>query len=403
MQIIDDFLPADIYARVRAMLAAAPYCYGAKSNSRTDPHGHWSWKPLHDNRHNLADLTPQAHRIGLADVWREVCIRTNMSQKGCSQPSSCNQPCLIRCYVNGYTYGTDGYFHTDSGRHDEITAILYVCDRWEPDWAGETVVLSPSRSDIAGACLPRPNRLLVIPSDQLHAARAVSRKCPELRTVLVFKLRPRRSEEFEQLSTWLVQHGALQIDHQHGSLHDHLVRVYQLLEDRGLAVHCCRAGGLHSLYGTNAFKRQLLSASPHGRAEVAGAFGQPAENLSYMFSILNRPQTLDNTAAQFPFVGAANVGGTNLELRYNQSLHCDADTVRDLCLIECANLQDQNSLGKWRHLERLWQSLAPKSSAQMTTASTPGGKDAPPESERLHKIIDKHSLLSFTQMRPQKE
>ena len=370
MQIIDGFLTTEVYARVRAMVAAAPYCYGARSNSRTDPYGHWSWKPLHDDRHNLADLTPQAHRIGLADVWREVCNRT--------VPAPMQPPCLIRCYVNGYTYGTDGYFHTDSGRADEITAILYVCDRWEPDWAGETVVLSPSRSDIAGACLPRPNRLLVIPSDQLHAARSVSRKCPELRTVLVFKLRSRRSEEFEQLSTWLVQHGALQIGHQHGSLHDHLVRVYQFLEDRQVAVHCCRAGGLHSLYGTNAFKRQLLSPSPHSRAEVASAFGQQAENLSYMFSILNRPQTLDHAAAQFPFVGAANVGGTNLELRYNQSLHCDADTVRDLCLIECANLHVQNSLGKWQHLSRLWQSLAPKSSAQMTTASTPGAEDAAP-------------------------
>jgi SM-20-related protein len=363
MQIFDNALPIDLYNRVKNAIVCAPLQYGSKSNSQTDPHGHLSWKPLYDKKDNLGDLTDHFAQnpltYALRDAWLHLKGKNDLK--------------LIRCYVNGYTYGMDGYVHTDSHRKGEHTAILYVCDTWEADWAGETVELRDG--DVVGACLPRPNRLLVLSSDQPHVGRAVSRKCNIMRTVLVFKSRPRRSQEFETLSNWLVQHGSLQIEHQHGSLHDHLVRVFQLLEDRQVAVPCCRAGGLHSIYGTNSFQRQLVSPSPHGRAEVAGAFGQPAENLSYIFSILNRPQTLDSACAQVPIIGHAN-----LELRFNQPFKCDADTIRDLCLIECANLLDQNSLDKWPHLKHLWQHGSVVRDAQPgTDAGGPTTGGAPAE------------------------
>ena len=37
---------------------------------------------------------------------------------------------LIRCYLNGYTFGTDGYFHADSERPDEHATALFMNDYW---------------------------------------------------------------------------------------------------------------------------------------------------------------------------------------------------------------------------------------------------------------------------------
>ena len=345
MQIFDNALPIDLYNCVKNAIGCAPLQYGSKSNSHTDPHGHLSWKPLHDKKDNLGDLTDHFAQnpltYALRDAWLHLKGRNDLK--------------LIRCYVNGYTYGMDGYVHTDSHRKGEHTAILYVCDRWEADWAGETVELRDG--DVVGACLPRPNRLLVLSSDQPHVGRAVSRKCNIMRTVLVFKSRPPRTAQFEQLSTWLMQHDAFRLEHHDGSLHDHLCRVYQLLVDHGASAVSSLGGGLHSIYGTNAYQRQLLSPSPHGRAAVAGAFGQRPEGLAYWFSLLDRPHTLD-WAASFLVDERLRTDSDHhfaLECRHQDRYHAPWRDAMDLCLIEAANLLDQNSLDKWPHLKHLWQ------------------------------------------------
>ncbi len=309
--------------------------YGSKSNSRTDPHGHWSWKPVHDNRGNLADLLYQLPQR-LVVTWGRI-------------SDLFPGHAVIRCYANGYTYGTDGYFHTDSTRADEQTVIIYICDGWEPDWAGETVWQDPLRSETGYGCVsPAPNRALIIPSDYLHCARAVSRKCTELRTVLVYKVRPRRSDGFEKLSEFLVLVCALKHKHTQGTLHDHLVRVYQLLEDRKLPEAICFGGGLHSIYGTNVYKDVLLEPSASNRSMVAASFGKEAEALAYMFSVLGRPKALE-----YPI--STPTGGIELQMRYDQKVAVNAQMYRSLCLIEAANLLDQNSLDMWPNLKRIWE------------------------------------------------
>jgi SM-20-related protein len=307
--------------------------HGAKSNKHTDPHGHWSWKPFTDSTHNLSDIAGEImQHAALYDTWKVVSEKLPGMK-------------LVRCYVNGYGYGDDGYFHTDSDRDGDVTVIIYICQEWNRDWAGETVTVHNS---ILTAFIPVPNRCLMIASATPHAARAVSRRCTLLRRTLMFKCRPQRSMDFERLSQFLVSHGAHKIDHAEGSLHDHLVRVYELLEKRGMPGSVAYGGGLHSIYGTNSFSKKLLEPYGSIRAMVAGMFGRRPEELAHTFSILARPGVLESPAPPGP------EGNYALKATYEANWYVNAETLHALQMIECANLEDQGSLGRWPNLLNVW-------------------------------------------------
>lgn len=251
---------------------------------------------------------------------------------------------LIRCYLNGYTYGTDSYFHFDSQRPDEHTTIVYMNDYWDPDWAGETVFLDV-HDEILKSVLPKANRAIIFPANVKHAARGVSRQCPVLRKTLIFKTRKRRSSNFERLSAFLRRAGAAEYGHKSGSLHDHLVRTFSLLEERRFGESVCFGGGLHSIYGTNAYGLAVLS--PLDRTAVAEEFGARAEELASLFSTLERPQTLESPRE---LTEEAAV----VELREGQTMSLPRDMFDDLRKIECANLADQNELSKHETLSAIW-------------------------------------------------
>jgi hypothetical protein len=329
----DPALPDALYQRLLSHVDGIGLRYGSRSNRVSDPHGHWSWKPMHDNRHNLADLSGRLPPL-IDEVWRVL------SERHLAAGSK-----LIRCYVNGYTYGTDGYFHSDSQRADESTTLIYLCRQWDKDWAGETVI---ELADDFASVLPAPNRLIQFDAQLPHCARAVSRKCPELRLVLVFKTRPARSLLFEQLSGWLVERGALELKHRDSSLHDHLLRCCQLATDHNLADHLRLAAGLHSIYGTAAYQQQLLAPVADSRAQVSRLWGEKAEALAYMFSVLDRPRALDA-------IGMVKDKPVPAKLSYDQQAALPALMARDLQLIECINLTDQDSLGNWPYLRQLWE------------------------------------------------
>lgn len=332
----DRFFDQTTWRELFAYVAAQPMKPGSKSNGETDPHGHWSWKPIYDEQQNLADITRMLPDM-LARTWQRVRDRLYPGEVGRA---------VLRSYANGYTYGTDGYFHFDSQRPDEDTIIIYMCEKWDPDWGGETVFLNNNNRDIYYAVLPAPNRVVVAPSNLEHAARAVSRACPQLRRTLMFKTRPRRSEGWERVSTWLVTFGALKHKHTRGSLHDHLMRVYSLMAARPCPFPACMGGALHSIYGTNRFKQQLLEPTLDRRAAVASVFGKEAENLAHLFSILDRPLTLETqgTSTNDKLLTSA---GEMIEVTALQKEY--------LCLIEAANLLDQGQLDKWRNLKALWE------------------------------------------------
>lgn len=310
--------------------------YGSRSNTETDPHGHWSKKYIDAGRHNLADvgflLEETREYEPLNTTWKALRSR------------SFSDSLLIRCYLNGYTFGTDGYFDSDSHRADEHTAIIYITDNWDPDWAGETVFLDAA-GEIIKSVLPRKNRAVIFPAHQLHAARGVSRKCNVLRETLIFKVRKKRTENFERLSAFLANHGAVNLRHRRGTLHDHLVRSFAILEKQGATDHICFGAGLHSIYGTLRHARMLLGDEE--RAKVALEFGQAAEQLAHLFSILDRPRTLEDPR------DCTNEGVT-LALSDGNTLTVTEQIFDELRLIECANLIDQKSLDGHVNLGRFW-------------------------------------------------
>jgi SM-20-related protein len=336
--VLDDFLPQSTYDDVARMVAKQPLVYGSRSNFKTDPHGHWNRDFVSAGPHNLADVSSTLEgdeSFGPVDAaWkflRDVRLPGHV---------------LIRCYLNGYTYGTEGYFHPDSERPDEHTAILYMNDYWEPDWAGETVFLTEG-GDIAKAVLPRHNRAVIFPSNVEHAGRAVSRKCMILRSTLVFKARRRRSDDFEGLSVFLREVGAVNRHHQVGTLHDHLVRTFSLLEAKGLEPSVCFGGGLHAIYGTSTFDGGVLALDSRDR--VISEFGERAEELAFLFSTIKRPTTLESPLR-------LDADSSVVELVDGLTLELPRSTFDDLRIIECANLSDQRQLARHQVLRQLWES-----------------------------------------------
>lgn len=335
--VVDEFLPPSAYENLSRFISKEPMQYGSLSNSTSDPHGHWSRKFVTDNTYNLADISHELKEnvryAPLNDAWKF--LRDTFLPKGL----------LIRCYLNGYTYGVDGYFHCDSQRADERTAIIYMNNEWDPDWAGETVFLD-TNGDIVKSVLPKKNRAVIFSANVQHAGRSVSRKCTVLRKALIYKSRKPRSRDFERLSVFLQKAGALKYQHRWGSLHDHLVRTFSILERRELEKPVCLGGGLHSIYGTNKFHHTLIA--PETKQAVIDEFGETAAHLASLFSVLNRPRTLESPV---------RIGGDTVivEGRDKQQLELPRATFNDLRSIECANLQDQGLLRKSRALIEFWK------------------------------------------------
>jgi SM-20-related protein len=334
--VVDEALPPEAYEALARFLASQPMVYGSLSNARSDPHGHWSGKFSAAGRHNLADVgfvLEENPAFAALDAGWKILRDAHLAGS-----------LLIRCYLNGYTYGTDGYFHTDSDRSDEHTAILYMNDKWDPDWGGETAFLD-AHGEIVKAVLPKKNRVVIFPSHVRHAGRGVSRKCVVLRQTLIYKARKKRSDKFEKLSLFLRKKGALNHNHQTGTLHDHLARTFAILELRGFDDAVCFGGGLHAIYGTNIFTHSVLTRE--AMPAIVEAFGEEAERLAWLFSAIDRPKTLE---APLELTEETAVVAT----RDQQRLELPRKTFDDLRMIECANLTDQNALGSRQALITPW-------------------------------------------------
>ena len=93
-----------------------------------------------------------------------------------------------RSYVNVAHFGDMLYTHTDClPGADELTALWYVCDRWDHEWGGETVFFDEGR-DLRAAVLPRPGRLALFDGAILHAGRPPNRNCHASRFTFALKL-----------------------------------------------------------------------------------------------------------------------------------------------------------------------------------------------------------------------
>lgn len=176
IRIYDNLVTEKMLRDVLAIIDQRGFQYGWRSN-KDIPLGHWNLAfsktgTSAHNRKDIIDELPPAVRT----LWEQIQPKVFRST-----------PVLLRAYCNAHTYGTEGYIHKDSGFSDDCTAIIYLNRSWDADWAGETVLFD--KGEIIKAVIPKWKRLLIFPSTIKHAARGVSRFCPEARTVLVFKAR----------------------------------------------------------------------------------------------------------------------------------------------------------------------------------------------------------------------
>lgn len=125
------------------------------------------------------------------------------------------------------------------------------------------------------------------------------------------------------------------------TLGEHLLNTYKILKQFKAEEYVCLAGGLHSIYGTNAFNNAITN----NRKNIASLVGEQTENLIYLFSTINRPAGLDV--------------GQLYDYQTFEKIDVDPLTLYNLRLIEIANLIEQNSpLAQYPNLQDIHILLA---------------------------------------------
>ena len=177
----DDLVSPELAQQLVEKYRSARYQYYWSSNADDPfPQFHWHIDLVDRGASNTEDLSgifDQLRKLYAEEhaVWQQIKAATGATR-------------LLRVYVNAYTHGNDPGPHVDSEGEGDFTAVVYLCKEWQPDWAGETVIFTADRADIERSVLPKPGRVVIFPAERLHVARGISRRCAELRIVLVFKL-----------------------------------------------------------------------------------------------------------------------------------------------------------------------------------------------------------------------
>lgn len=194
--------------------------------------------------------------------------------------------CLLRCYINSYTYGTDGYAHQDDSWTQKTfgvnstteTILIYLNEGWHIDWAGETVIYDDAVQEIETSILPKFGRMIIFDSSKWHAARPLSRACKQLRSVLVFK-----TLDFQYMSKEIefLLDKTKDLSLSDKPVFEHLFNTMRHLEKNKQSRDVCAAGLFHSIYGAKFYKYQGTSIT---REIIRDLIGEYAEMLAYEFS-----------------------------------------------------------------------------------------------------------------------
>lgn len=313
MKVYNSFFPKEWVDIANELIDNTGFRFGWKANnSTTYDNGHWNLKiASQPNKYSRVDVSKTENfekNEVFAAMWEDI-------QKEIGRRK------LVRCYANGYTYGTDGFAHRDDFTlykacpeylKTSETLILYLNEKWHYDWAGETVFYS-SDGEINYSLLPAFNRLVSFDSTILHAARPVSRACPVLRKVLVFKTSDYTVDGLENKWEYVMMKSASQ-EHSNSNFFNHLKNVYELLVQMKQPDYICDAGLYHSIYGTSYFSSESSEYVSEDRVKTL--IGDKAESLVKMFCTLN-PRTQEI---------------------FNMS---KSDTKKELLIIEFANLYEQ--------------------------------------------------------------
>jgi SM-20-related protein len=282
--------------------------YGWKSNIKKDyDYGHWNNMILPNSKvinYDHSELPYIDFHPAVKELWEHV-------------QEIIGERKLVRAYVNGYTYGTDAYYHIDDEWlfdefGDDITSetvLIYLNDEWNRDWGGETSIIDDNDNFLASV-FPAKNRCLIFDSNLWHRAGSVSRMCPELRSIVVFKT---AGPEYNRPHVQWIKDRTEGIPHSSTDLFHHLYNTAMTIESmKGVPHHIINAGLYHSIYGTEYFDPELEVT----KEEVIEQIGEKAENLVHLFCTLkNRYDSILNNTGNW-----------------------DAETHFGLLLLELANM-----------------------------------------------------------------
>jgi hypothetical protein len=316
IKVKDDILNEAQLSACNHWLDSARWSFGWPSNENI-PYGHWNIDVSRTPPNNTTDISERLPNE-FKDVWKIL-----------NKEFFKDKATLVRCYANRQTFGTEGYIHTDTEREEDQTIIIYMNKEWSANLGGETTFYSFDMSEIIDAVLPRYGRTVIFNGNIPHCARSVTRICDKARTTLMFKstIDPKAVYPVEEIYIeFLKKIGADKLPHKVGTLADHLLRTFYILKSKSAVDVVALAGGLHSVYSTNAYKTALL---PKEDTQIKELFGEEVDRLVRLFGSINRPEILENPDG--------SLNETDLFL-----LQC----------IECANLYDQNELDpqKYPHL-----------------------------------------------------
>ena len=337
IQTFNDFLPPDILSAIDQEIVEQGWQYGWRSRSKRDtgiPFGHWNidfTKAGSENGLDVSDRLPESLSLAWQHIQEKYCPGSN----------------LLRCYINGHTYGVEGYPHTDTIRIGNKTLLVYLSRDWKRDWGGETVFYNDD--DVIYAELPKRNKAILFEGSIAHVAKGVTRACPSLRVTLMFKIAVPEAFDAtrDQIQQFLSTVRADDAAHSSNNLTGHLLRTYDYLKLVGQSQDVCNAGAVHSIFGTNIFdwKDRLTQED---RPRIAAVVGETATQLAELFSRIPRPGILESLIDEFD--------GKLMTLD-GSDLAASRDEFDALCAVEAANLYDQKGLDPYPKLAKLWQQL----------------------------------------------
>lgn len=167
VRVFDGYLPNA--AEYVAELAKMPFTRTEVARPETAGYKHW-----------VSELRIEAL------LRQPIMALTHRAVKGFAAPGTAYRP--YRAYTNVAGYGDMLFTHVDClPGLGELTALWYLCDRWDLEWGGETMFFD-AQGDAVCAVTPRPGRLVVFDGDIVHVGRPPNRICYVPRYTFAIKL-----------------------------------------------------------------------------------------------------------------------------------------------------------------------------------------------------------------------
>jgi Rps23 Pro-64 3,4-dihydroxylase Tpa1-like proline 4-hydroxylase len=167
--VFDDLVPREEAARYFAALSQASFIRSETARADSGEFRHWVCEMPLEN-------------LPRTSLW----IATAAAVESL-RPSESDQP--YRVYTNFSSYGDTLLTHVDALPNTrELTALWFLCERWDMDWGGETLFYNDA-GDAELAVSPRPGRLLLFDGAIRHAGKPPNRNCNVARYTFAIKLR----------------------------------------------------------------------------------------------------------------------------------------------------------------------------------------------------------------------